>query len=97
MRLFKILDYKNYIDKKKADEEIPFKHNLFKGIRRHNSSEQISSSYKNPFTKWGKEGLKKKHYVPTRTPDDIFAYDLFKPSPDVNIVEADAFKDIDFT
>jgi hypothetical protein len=96
MRLFKIIDYKHYIEKKKADEEIPFKRNLFKGIKRPNIDGQISSSYKNPFMKRGKEGVKKRQRVLPTTPDDIFAYDLFKPSPDVNIVEADLYKEIDF-
>jgi hypothetical protein len=96
-RLTAILDYRHYIEKKKADEEIPFKNNLFKGIKRNKGKEQISSSYKNPFIKRGKEGMKKKQRVSQVSPDDIFAYDLFKPSPDVDIVERDPYKDIDFT
>jgi hypothetical protein len=96
MRLFKIIDYKHYVEKMKADEEIPFKHNPFKGIKKHSDKEQISSSYKNPFVKRVKQGIKKKQQLNLPVPDDIFAYDLFKPSPDMNIVEADIYKDIDF-
>jgi aspartyl/asparaginyl-tRNA synthetase len=95
-KLFKMIDYKNYIEKKKADGDIPFKHSqhLFKGIKKR-SSEQVSTSYKSPFIKNRKDGAKKKQFYTPPSPDEIFAYDIFSPSPDINVIENDMYKDVD--
>jgi hypothetical protein len=94
--LFRMIDFKNYTEKKKADEEIPFKHNLFKKNKNQQSS-QFTSSYNNPNMKRNNQINSDNKPNETLSPLEITAYDIFSPSHEINIIESDPFKDINFT
>jgi hypothetical protein len=96
-KLFRMIGYKNCVEKRKADDEIPFKHNLYKGIKRE-GNEQVSTSYKNPFmTKNNKTFTNKGKKETAPFQDGIFAYDIFGANPDISIAEANMYKDIELS
>jgi hypothetical protein len=89
--LYRTLDFNNYVETRKAKEEIPWKKNLYKG------SSQIKnniSSYKNPFmekrTNKG-QNTKQEYY----NPGDSFAYDIFAPVADSVSPEKNSFNDVE--
>jgi hypothetical protein len=85
--LFKAVDYSGYINRREEDRKIPFKKKPFKGITKKENTVQVSSSYKNPRIKNKKNnvfGIKPE--IKEATPDEVRAYDLFSPIPEIGII-----------
>jgi hypothetical protein len=95
--LYRSLDFNNFIETQKAEEEIPFKKRLFKS----SSSQQknITSSYHNPFVdKRFKDKQNKKSKVEREVfnPGSALAYDIFAPVFDNITPEETSFNDVEF-
>jgi hypothetical protein len=93
--LYRALDYNNFMETKKAEEEIPFKKKLFK-----NSSPRkgIVSSYRNPFLDKklkNKESPDQKIEREYFNPGNSFAYDMFAPVFDRTTPETGSFYDVE--
>jgi hypothetical protein len=80
------------IEKKKSEEKVPFRRKPFKGIDK--TSMSLSSSYTNPVIKKKRESINIK--VDTPTPEEVRAYDLFSPEPEmVGVSTRSRFDDIE--
>jgi hypothetical protein len=91
-KLYRTIDFKNYIENKRATEEIPFKKNIFKGIKK-----KSTDSFTNPFYKRNKREpskSQKDHYEDSITPGDVYAFDIFAPIQDI-IVEKTRFDEVE--
>jgi hypothetical protein len=90
-RLYRTLDYNNFIEKRKADEKIPFKKNLTKKIKQKKNS--IVSSYRNPYME--KQNQKGQRTSDESNPTESYAYDVFAPLHDSIQPEISSFKDVE--
>jgi hypothetical protein len=99
-RLYRTIDFKNYLETKKENETIPFKVNPFKGIPSNNeagSNNDNDRIYQNPLkskNKKSKDVLKVPYEKPI-TPDEVYAYDAFEPIREAFIAEHNEFDDVE--
>jgi hypothetical protein len=89
--LLKAIDFTSYINKRAADEKIPFKKKPFKGRIRVEHSGQASS----PRTKNKMFAGMKQSDREVITPNEVRAYDLFSQSPNIGIISRGPFDDIE--
>jgi hypothetical protein len=95
-RLYQRLNFDNVKEKRKADEDIPFKRKLFKNNLNKNNSNGIQSSYRNPYI--DKQNKTKENLVlETINPHDSYAYDVFTPLQDMIQMESSLFNDVELT
>jgi hypothetical protein len=90
-RLYQRLNFNNMKEKIKADEDIPFKRNLFK-----NKSNDVANPYRNPYME---EQSKKQQKAGKESfnPADSYAYDVFAPIQDTIQNENSLFSDVELT
>jgi hypothetical protein len=97
-KLYRMIDYKSFIESKKARQEVPFKKNIYKGIPHNGEGIDATQSYKNPFFKRKnkpKGPLPQVPYEEPITPGEVHAYDIFAPLQDALAIEQSRFDDED--
>jgi hypothetical protein len=97
-RLYRMIDYKSFVETKKAKNEVPFKKSLYKGIPHSGEGIDVTQSYKNPFLKKknkSKGPLSQVPYEEPIAPEETHAYDIFSSLRDTLTIEHSRFDDVD--
>jgi hypothetical protein len=97
-RLYRAIDFKNYVDSRKAAEADPFKMNIFKGIPGQGGGDRPSAVYKNPLAGKNRKQSPGMPEIPAEepvSPGGVYAYDTFAPIKESEIIERTPFDNLE--